>query len=145
MIKVHEIMSDNVITLKPDDRLYKARELMSERHIRHLPIVDDEANFVGLLSERDLLKAAGSCIDTNSNNNDLDEPVILVSQIMTTRIKIIYPNESLIAAGLLMQKHKYGCLPVVKNNKLVGIITDSDFVGVAINLIEQMEQYDDID
>lgn len=143
MIKVHEIMSDNVITLKPDDSLYKARELMSERHIRHLPIVDAESNFVGLLSERDLLKAAGSRIDANSNNPD--ELDILVSQIMTTRIKIIYPNESLIAAGLLMQKHKYGCLPVLKNNKLVGIITDFDFVGVAINLIEQMEQYDDID
>ena len=56
---------------------------------------------------------------------------------MTEGILTTHPKYSLRAAGLTLQKHKHGCLPIIDNGALVEIITDSDFVGVAINLIEE--------
>jgi CBS domain-containing protein len=64
---------------------------------------------------------------------------------MTEDILTTHPKDSLRAAGLTLQKHKYGCLPVIENGSLVGIITDSDYVGVAINLIEEHDAFEDID
>ncbi|MFK5891750.1 MAG: CBS domain-containing protein [Pseudomonadota bacterium] len=129
-------MTDNVIALSPDDNLSKASELMSSKKIRHIPIVNENQNLVGLITQHDVLKAATSCLDASSNNADKNVPV---SRIMITKVRTISPNERLKAAGLIMEKYKYGCIPVLSNDKLIGIITDTDFVGVAINLIEQMD------
>jgi CBS domain-containing protein len=59
---------------------------------------------------------------------------------MTVSVNTIEETANLRGAALYMQKHKIGCLPVVRGENLVGIITDSDFVSVAINLMEQMEE-----
>jgi len=142
MININEIMIQNVITLKPDDSLQKARELMSENNIRHIPVINDALHIVGLITQRDLLKASAPGIDTSKT---IEIPNILVSEIMTRKIKVINQDERLIAAGLVMEKYKYGCIPVVNNKQLVGIITETDFVGVAINLLEQMEQMEQME
>jgi CBS domain-containing membrane protein len=141
MLNVSEIMTTYVITLKADDTLKTARELMSKKKIRHIPIVNEKLNVVGLLSQRDLLKSAGSNIDNNLNKTEL--PEVLISEVMTKKIKFIYPDDRLITAGVLMEKNKFGCLPVIDDEKLVGIITDTDFVAVAINLLEQVEEYEE--
>lgn len=143
MILVREIMTDSVFTIKADENLLKARELMSENNIRHIPVVNEDHNLVGLLTQRDLLKAASSNIASNSQN--VDEQIIPVAEIMKKTVKCIHPDESLKVAGLIIQKYKYGCLPIVEDEKVIGIITDSDFVGVAINLIEQMDHHEEID
>lgn len=142
MIKVNEVMSNHVITLAPDDNLQNAKELMSANTIRHIPIVSNTMDVVGLVSQRDVLKATASSVD---NDHTINESSVPIAKIMTANIKTIHPDERLLAAGLLMEKHKYGCLPVVNDSKLVGIITDTDFVGVAINLIEQMEHYEELE
>ena len=64
---------------------------------------------------------------------------------MTKTVRSIRPQESLRYAGLLMQQEKIGCLPVLNEGALAGIVTDTDFVGVAINLLEQVEQMEEID
>ncbi|MFK5987011.1 MAG: CBS domain-containing protein [Pseudomonadota bacterium] len=137
MIKVKEIMTENVISLSATDRLSKASDLMSEKKIRHIPIVNDNQQLIGLITQYDVLKATSSCFDANINK--LEETNILISTIMQTKLRTIYPDDGLKTAGLIMEKYKFGCVPVVSNGKLVGIITDTDFVGVAINLIEQMD------
>lgn len=143
MITVNEVMSENVITLKPSDSVYSARELMKEEDIRHIPIVDDNHFPIGIITQRDILKARDS--ELNANNHIVDDRKILLEQVMSREISYTLPGEPLRSAGFKLQKHKYGCLPVMDNNKLVGIITDYDFVGIAINLIEQMDQMEQID
>ena len=139
MITVNEIMSAKVITLKASDSLSTARKLMREEDIRHIPIVDDNHFPVGIVTHRDILRALHS--ETNDNHTQsADKGSILLEHIMSQRISYVRPDDPLRVAGLKLQKNKYGCLPVMNKDKLVGIITDSDFVDVAINLIEQAEQ-----
>lgn len=142
MITVNEFMSRDVITLKASDNISVARELMKEEDIRHIPVVDDSHFPVGIITQRDILRAQDSAL--SGNNHIVNDEKILLEQIMSREISYVLPGEPLRIAGLKLQKNKYGCLPVMDNNKLVGIITDFDFVDVAINLIEQMEhsEYD---
>jgi CBS domain-containing protein len=64
---------------------------------------------------------------------------------MTTDLSVVHEQMNLREAALRLQAHRYGCLPVVSRGKLIGIITDSDFVAVAINLLEQLELTDPLD
>ena len=134
MISVDEIMSIDVRTLKPENTLAEARGLMAEHNIHHLPVVAEDGGVVGLVSHRDLLAAADSVLESDESHAD-----IAVENFMTTGVTTVDGRAGLREAALFLQKHKYGCLPVVTDNVLQGIITDSDFVGVAINLLEQIE------
>ncbi len=140
MITVNEIMSEQVITLKASDSVSAARSLMKQEDIRHLPIVDDNNFPVGIITQRDILRAQDS--ELSGDDTDNDEQISL-EQIMSRKISYVLSSDPLRTAGIKLQKNKYGCLPVMNDNKLVGIITDYDFVGVAINLIEQMDQSED--
>ena len=64
---------------------------------------------------------------------------------MVTKVATVRENATLRQAALFLEKHRIGCLPVVTDGKLVGIITDTDFVGVAINLLEQIEELEPIE
>ena len=68
-----------------------------------------------------------------------EENAIPVTRFMTADVATVSPEAGLREAALYLQKHKFGCLPVVKSGALVGIITESDFVEVAINLLEIIE------
>lgn len=138
VITVNEIMIKDVITMSPSESVSDAALQMAESNIRHIPIVDDQHHVIGLISQRDVLR-------TGSLSMSQDEPnkSPIISQVMTKEIMTIHPRDSLRAAGLALQQHKYGCLPVIKDKKLVGIITDSDFVGVAINLIEEQDNFEE--
>lgn len=141
MLSVSEIMTTSVISLKAGDSLHDAREIMSAKNIRHIPIVNKQLKLIGLLTQRDLLKSAASNID--NSHHKINKSAVLISDAMTKKVKFVYPDDRLITAGVLMEKYKFGCLPVVNNDKLIGIITDTDFVGVAINLLEQVEDYEE--
>lgn len=141
MITVNEIMSEYVITLKTSDSVSAARELMKREDIRHIPIVDENFFPVGIVTQRDILKAQDSKLC--GDHHTIDDQQVLLEQIMSRKISYARPADPLRVAGLKLQKNKYGCLPVMDNNKLVGIITDYDFVGVAINLIEQVDHSED--
>ncbi len=144
MITVNEVMSENVITLKASESVYTARELMKKQDIRHIPIVDDNLYPIGIITQRDILRAQDSELN-GEHHAAVDAEQVQLEQIMSRKISYARPKDSLRSAGLKLQKHKYGCLPVMDNNQLVGIITDYDFVGIAINLIEQMDQSDDFE
>ena len=142
MITVSEIMSDQVIKLTSTDTVSTAKEIMRTEGIRHIPIVDEHSLPIGLITQRDILRVQDSDLAAN-NIPAIDEKSVLVEQIMSRKIASVHPGDSLRSAGIRMQKNKYGCLPVIQENQLVGIITDTDFVGVAIDLIEQMELHED--
>ena len=70
---------------------------------------------------------------------------IVVADVMVTNVATVSHDASLRQAALFIEKHGIGCLPVLKKDRLIGIITDSDFVAVAINLLEQIEESEPVD
>ena len=139
MFTVADIMTTELFTLEPDSSLLDARSMMTEHNVRHIPVVAEDRRLVGLLSQRDVLAAADSTLLAHMDDSESIESRIAVSSVMTLDPDTTDEQASLRGAALYLQKHRIGCLPVLRDDALVGIITDSDFVGVAINLMEQME------
>ena len=138
MISLDELMTPQPFTLRPDDSAEDARLLMVQKGIRHIPILDDQGQLVGLVTHGDLLKISGHSLGDKSHQNE--DRSIAIGNFMTTDVSVVDPSESLRGAALHLQRHAHGCLPVVRDGELLGIITDSDYVGIAINLLEQMEE-----
>lgn len=140
MITINEFMTADPYTLSESHSLYDARKVMTERHIRHIPIIDDNKHLLGLVTQRDVLAATESSSRQQVKSApDAADQDIMLSEIMIKDVSVIHETDSLRQAALYLQSHKYGCLPVVKDDRVVGIITDSDFITIAINLLEQVE------
>ena len=137
MMALDMIMSTDLVTVAPDDNLATARELMHDKRIHHLPVVDSDEHLVGLVTLTDVLAATDSFLRDADNRMRASE--IAVDDVMVRDVATVDEHASLRQAALFLEKHRIGCLPVVTNGKLRGIITDTDFVGVAINLLEQIE------
>ncbi|KUK10561.1 MAG: Acetoin utilization protein AcuB [Clostridia bacterium 41_269] len=121
---VRDIMTKNVITASPNNTVLDALKIVKIHKIRHLPIVDGET-LVGIVSDRDLRSVSPSILA--SMDIDILEKT-LVKDIMIKDVITISPNESVEEAARLLYKHKIGCLPVIENDKLVGIVTDGDIL-----------------
>jgi CBS domain-containing protein len=143
MFALGEIMTTNVITVSLSTTLAEARSTMKENRIRHLPVLNEGGEMVGLLTQSDVLAAADSILRDAENRIPARE--ISIKDVMVTKIATVDENASLRQAALFLEKHRIGCLPVVTEDKLVGIITDTDFVGVAINLLEQLEELEPVE
>jgi CBS domain-containing protein len=139
MLSVAEIMTREPYTLGPDDTLADARKLMAEHHIRHVPVVSGDGTLVGLVSQRDVLAAEDSAVLNPPGDPDSKEGYVALSTIMTSPVQTVEEQAGLRGTAIHLQKNKMGCLPVMREGQLVGIITDSDFVAIAINLMEQIE------
>jgi CBS domain-containing protein len=138
MFSIDAIMSTDLITLPPTATLAEARTVMHSNRIHHLPVADDQGDLVGLVTLTDVLAATDSILRDAENRIPPDD--IRVRDIMVTDIATIDERASLRQAALFIEKHQIGCLPIVTDGKLRGIITDTDFVGVAINLLELIEE-----
>jgi CBS domain-containing protein len=144
MMTLDMIMSTDLVTIKPDENLAAARELMHDNKIHHLPVVDDGGELVGLVTLTNVLAATDSFLRDDENRIHARE--ILVRDTMVTDVATVDEHASLRQAALFLERHRIGCLPVMTDGRLKGIITDTDFVAVAINLLEQIEEaepYDD--
>ncbi len=143
MFTIDEVMTTELITISPSTNLAEARTLMQENRIHHLPVVNEHNDLVGLLTLTDVLAATDSRLrdeDSRMHARDIHVRDVMVSDVIT-----VDARASLRQAALFIEKHKIGCLPVVRDRKLMGIITDTDFVAVAINLLEQLEETEDDD
>jgi len=138
MISVSEFMTVDLFTLKPHDTLESASQLMREQRIRHVPIVNDKGVLVGLVTLSDVLATSDSTLRDVADRADTS--CVTLADIMTSDVITVDEHASLRQCARFLEEHKISCLPVVTRGKLRGIITDTDFVAVAINLIEQMEQ-----
>ena len=139
MLTVAEIMTTEPYTLGPDDNLASARQIMAEHHIRHIPVVSSDGNLIGLVSQRDVLAAEDSTVLNEEGGEGSRDQYVAISSIMTAPVQTVDEHAGLRGTAMHLQKNKLGCLPVVDGSKLVGIITDSDFVAIAVNLMEQLE------
>jgi CBS domain-containing protein len=139
VLTVAELMTQDPYTLGPDDTLEDARVLMAEHNFRHIPIVNSDGSVAGVVSQRDVLAASDSSILAGDPGEDHKERYVALSSIMTPEPLTVDEHASLRGTALHLQKNKLGCLPVLRDGKLVGIITDSDFVTIAVTLMEQLE------
>ncbi len=127
--RVSQFMSTDLFTVRPDDIVDFAASLMDWRHIRHVPVEDDRGFLVGLVSYRSLLRliatgrAGGEC-------------KVSVQEIMKTEPVSVPPETSTTDAIRMMREQKLACLPVTREGKLVGIVTEHDLIVVASHLLE---------
>jgi CBS domain-containing membrane protein len=137
--KVSQIMSRNVESLKIGESVALARDIMGLGRIRHLPVVDGEGYLVGLVTHRLLLSAwLGHGRPASEKPRSIDDEVP-VEMLMDKNIRTVTPSTPAEIAARLMEEHKYGCLPVVQSEddaKLVGILTEADFVRFARRYFE---------
>jgi len=127
--RVRDLMTPRPFTLGPRDTLASLYDLMDTHRVRHVPIVDQDGELVGLLTHTDLgLSVLGSLSDLPlSVERDMLQRR-RVREIMVTEIETVDPDTPLIEAAETLFENKIGCLPVVEGNRLVGILTESDFV-----------------
>jgi CBS domain-containing membrane protein len=125
---VKHLMTPNVSALSPHDDLSAVRDLMVERHIRHVPIIDSEGDLVGLVTHRDLLRF--TTVPPSGPPAAEGDPLALVSieEAMVREVRTVTPTTDLREAAQIMYENKYGCLPVLDDRLLVGILTEADFV-----------------
>jgi CBS domain-containing membrane protein len=126
---VRDLMTERVYTLKSRDDLESLYDLMDSRRVRHVPIVDNDGELVGLVTDRDLSRTALGAVEELPLSVERD---ILrrrrIRDIMVTEPDTIEPDASLADAAEMLLENKIGCLPVVEGLHLVGIITEADFV-----------------
>ena len=136
MIAVKDLMTSTVYTLEQQSTLDIARRLMADNRVRHLPITDDQGDLVGLLSLRDIIAASVSALaDVDENDRDEMDSLIPVSAAMNQNLIVVTPETGLRRAGEIMLDQKIGCLPVIEGNKIVGIVTEADFVQLSVHLL----------
>jgi CBS domain-containing membrane protein len=133
---VNELMTRSLYTVNENDTLVHARELMLAHRIRHLPVVDGDNRFIGLLTQRDLLAASvAPHEDVDRDMLDTLESSRTVSEVMNREVIAVDEQTELAMAAELLLDHKFGCLPVLHDGYLTGIVTEADFVRLAVDLI----------
>jgi predicted transcriptional regulator len=127
-MKVKDIMVKEVATLDINDELSLANDIMRLGRIRHLPVVEG-SRLVGIISERDLFRSslAQALGYGGQASRDLMK-TMRIKDIMVTGVITIPPDMELCDATKLMVEEKIGCLPVVEDNLLVGLITETDIL-----------------
>ncbi|MDQ7834554.1 MAG: CBS domain-containing protein [Humidesulfovibrio sp.] len=141
MFKISELMTSPVYSLRETDTLQSARVLMEQKRIRHIPITTGNNIFRGLITNRDVLANTISHLADidQATQNEIDAGIPL-QEIMRTDVRTVSPDDAVKEAANILYHNKYGCLPVVDNDKLVGIITEADFLQLTIQLLEAMDQ-----
>jgi CBS domain-containing protein len=127
---IGQFMSTDLFTVSPDDLVDLAASVMDWRHIRHVPVEDQDGRLVGLVTHRGVLR-----ILSKRANND-DSPTT-VREVMVPNPVTVTPDTSSLDAIEIMRSNRVGCLPVVEGDQLVGIVTSYDFLEASAKLFQQ--------
>ena len=133
---VGNVMRTELVTVPPETTLLAAQDLLDQKQINHLLVVDGEGELLGIVSDRDLKKSWASSATTLSKNELmylLDQ--VTVFSIMTKKTIAITPGTTIERAALLMNQHRINALPVLDGKALVGIITSSDVIKILLEAI----------
>jgi len=135
LLRVGEAMSREPVTMAPDERLDLASDLMVLGRIRHMPVVADGV-VVGMLTQRDLFRAAiSSVLDLRPAVEREWLGKIHVAEVMTEPVLTAAPDWPIRRAVELMIARRVGCLPVVEAGRLVGLLSESDCLGLLARLL----------
>lgn len=138
MRSISDIMVVDVLSVNDTDTVYRARAVLKENGVRHLPVLDHQSGqFVGIVTQGSILnytlkiveKFGLSALDKRDKRN-------LVNEVMVTDCETANPDMELITAAEFFIKKKSSCLPVVQGSELKGIVTSVDFVKLALHLLK---------
>ena len=128
-MKVAECMTSAVVRIEATEGVPKALSLMTEHHFRHLPVID-RRRLVGVVSERDLLEATGW--DPERSLDAVEGRTVAVRDIMSVPLKTAEPTEDVCVAATRLVHHGIGCLPVVEEDQLAGMLTETDVIAAFV-------------
>ena len=137
---VRKKMHKDLVTVTKDEKMTVAKKVMKEKNIRHLPVVDGK-KLIGLVTNMDIRKAEASpatSLEIRELHYLLDK--LTVGEIMTRNVITISPDISIEEATTLLHDNKIGCLPVVEDGNLVGILTENDVMEILIEVMGMKEK-----
>jgi CBS domain-containing membrane protein len=137
---VRELMSDIVETLSVGDTLAAARRQLARGHIRHLPVVDGDERVIGLVTHRRIMEAWVSHGHPDRERVGEVAEDVPIEMLMEKNVRTVSPDTPAAEAAAILETHKFGCLPVVESGRLVGIVTEADFVHFARRYFEWESQ-----
>ena len=134
VIRVKDAMTPEVTTLKRNEKLTLADDVMNLGRIRHLPVLDDDGQeLIGIVSQRDLFRGAlAQAIGYGQHARRKLLDTLQVKDVMTGDVTTTTPETPLVEAARILMERKIGCLPVVKDGHLAGILTEGDFVALFV-------------
>jgi acetoin utilization protein AcuB len=128
---VEEIMKKEVITILPTDTIMHAMQVMESKKIRHIPVVNHDNQLIGIVTLSDIRDAAPSIFRADEHLEDLQRPV---DSIMKKDVLTGHPLDFVEEIAAVFYEHKIGCIPITNNNKLVGIVTETDMLSTLVEL-----------
>ena len=137
---VRKKMQKNITTITKDERMTTAKKVLKEKNIRHLPVVDGK-KLIGLVTNMDIRKSEASpatSLEIRELHYLLDK--ITVGEIMTRNVITIAPDISIEEATTLLHDNKIGCLPVIEDGSLVGLLTEGDVMEILIEVMGMKEK-----
>jgi acetoin utilization protein AcuB len=134
---VEEIMKREVITLPPNEKIETALHLLHKHRIRHIPIVNEQNEVIGIISDRDVRDASPSIFAQTTNPEELQKEI---KTIMSTPVITVHPLDFIEDVASIFYEHSIACVPVTENNKLIGIVTEKDILYTLIQLTGIHEQ-----
>jgi acetoin utilization protein AcuB len=131
-IRVADWMTEAVLAVETFDSIAIARQLMAKHRVNQLPVLDNDT-LAGIVTDRDIRDAYPTSMMIHRGEEiDRFAEKITVEEVMTRDVFIVRPETALATAVGLLRRHRIGSLPVIKNQKLVGIITRSDILDYVL-------------
>jgi len=130
-IRVEQCMVTDLVTVNEQEPVDLVAHLMDWNKIRHVLVEDDDNRLVGMVSQSVLLRLVGTY------HPEQREGPMPVAEVMQRNLVTVEPETSTLEAIELMRRHRFSCLPVVKNDHLVGVVTETQFMAIAGQLLEQ--------
>jgi CBS domain-containing protein len=127
-------MEEKVVTISVGDRLSTVEDIMTLGGVRHMPVVR-AGRLVGVVSERDLLRASLSSLDPRRQERRAFLEAIDISQVMSAPPVIVDSDARVEEAARIMADNKIGCLPVLRGEELVGLLTETDLLRYFADLV----------
>lgn len=127
-MQVRDYMTPDVIFANLRDGLHQTLTRMRERRIRHMPILDDQGRLAGIVSDRDLRRPEFVDPDPNQTRPFALDNSVTVGEAMTSQATTIHPDDPISAVLNLFIERHYGALPVVADDKVVGILSTIDIM-----------------
>ena len=128
-MKIEAVMQDNLVSIYENDSMSQGLKKLRDNHIKHLPVVDDGGQLTGIITDRDLKRASASdatALEIHELPYLLDK--VRMKEIMTSDPLTVTPDTGIGKAAGMMAEGRLGCLPVLQGDRLVGMVTRTDFL-----------------
>lgn len=128
---VEEIMQTDVITCPEDESIYYALQLMRNHKIRHLPIINEHEELIGIIADRNVKDALPSSFQKLGDESFFSRSV---TEFMVTDVVTAHRLDFVEDLAAILYEHKIGCIPIVENKRVVGLVTESDMLYTLVQL-----------